>query len=187
MGYTILEYYTQINQIHLRGDSYRGDRKILYPFDRGDRKINETHFARFFRPPPPVVNEPPLSIEAQCVATLLPLGDFHSAHPSIGVTPTKAITNIFVPVCRCLQYDGWVERGLISRYLKIVANSNHLLLIDHPVNNNRDRNRFYDLELLLGLMTLSVTALNLLTVVGEYLRCYRIFDCQLCARCTPHL
>ncbi len=39
---------------------YRGDRNILYLFVRGDRKINETHFARFFRPPPPVVNEPPL-------------------------------------------------------------------------------------------------------------------------------
>ncbi len=40
---------------------YRGDCKILYPFDRGDRKINKTNFARFFRPPAPVVNEPPLT------------------------------------------------------------------------------------------------------------------------------
>ncbi len=39
---------------------YRGDHKILYPFDRGDRKMNEPNFARFFRPPAPVVNEPPL-------------------------------------------------------------------------------------------------------------------------------
>ncbi len=42
---------------------YGGDRKILYPFDRGHRKINETDFARFFRPPPPVVNETPLTGE----------------------------------------------------------------------------------------------------------------------------
>ena len=40
---------------------YRGDRKIPYPFDKGDLKFNETNFARFFRPPPPIVNELPLS------------------------------------------------------------------------------------------------------------------------------
>ncbi len=38
----------------------RGDRKILYPFHWGDRKFNETSFGRFFRPPPPIVNELPL-------------------------------------------------------------------------------------------------------------------------------
>ncbi len=46
-----------------RGDSLTMGGGGLYPFDRGDRKINETHFARFFRPPPPVVNEPPLKRE----------------------------------------------------------------------------------------------------------------------------
>ncbi len=40
---------------------YRGDRKIPYPFDKGDLKFNETNFARFFRPPPPIVNELPLN------------------------------------------------------------------------------------------------------------------------------
>ncbi len=34
--------------------------KIPFPFNMGDRKINETNFAQFFRPPAPVVNEPPL-------------------------------------------------------------------------------------------------------------------------------
>ncbi len=49
---------------------YRGDHKIKYLFDRGDRKISTVIFPRFFSPPPGVVNDVSLSTFSHNTAQL---------------------------------------------------------------------------------------------------------------------